>query len=429
MRIRSKEQPPSRRDINRIVGNGASKDDKTRFDSLLRRLRQAFFLDKDCRPLSARERLMEQYRKDGLVLFLGAGVSAGSRIPNWRDLADALLRISGVSPYELSNVKKALPSYITQFELAGQLLGSKKELTKEIYKTLYKSLNCKSHLKDIPRQYKEQCRWSGWPRILEALQANKSLSAIGDLLITDAGANARRNPQIHAVLTVNVDNLLELYCKAKAGGRRVVTMVDRASVGDHPDQIPVYHLHGTLDARDENVFRAPPSSVTPDELQEISDELLPDLVFRESEYFDTIANPTSFVNHTPQSFFRRLNTLFIGTSLDDLNMRRWLHDSFHERVQHRTKFLREFYWKQYDDAKYEATLESLRHFWLRLETQDDGDGKSWNVPKRYVDCVMNNLGVQIVWCKSCEDMRNSINELRQSGQDKEFGRHPAPYPS
>jgi hypothetical protein len=83
---------------------------------------------------------------------------------------------------------------------------------------------------------------------------------VGDLLILEKGKGEkgpRRNPQIHAVITVNADNLLELYCHARLSGAKgkVLTMVDRPSVGDHPDAISVYHLHGILDARDENFRR------------------------------------------------------------------------------------------------------------------------------------------------------------------------------
>jgi hypothetical protein len=429
MRIRSTEQPPTRGDIDRIVQKGASADDKRCFRRFLRRLQKAFFLDTQCRPLPARERLVEQYKKDGLVLFLGAGVSRGSGIPSWLELADVLLLKSGVAPTELDTVKKALPSYITQFELAGQLLGTYRKLVIAIYQGLYERMECKFQLEGMPRRYEEQIGWHGWGDVLKSLQANKTLEAVGDLLITDDGTGPKRNPQIHAVLTSNADNLLELYCEAKTSGKRVITMVDRASVGDHPDQTPVYHLHGTLDARDENLFRPTPASVPPNELQELTDELLPDLVFRESEYYETIANPVSFLNHTPQSFLRRLNALFIGTSLDDLNMRRWLHDSFRERVQHRTSYLREFHWRQYPDAGHEARLESLRHFWLRPETEKDKDGKTWVVPKKHVESVMRNLGVQVVWCTDYEDMRRCLAEVQQRGCDPEFDRRVADYPS
>jgi hypothetical protein len=427
MRIRSAQVPPTHDDIDSILRGGASADGSKRHPALLRRLRQAFFLDREGRPLSARERLVEQYKKDGLVLFLGAGVSVGSGIPSWPRLAESMLHSSGVTPEEFDSVKKALPSYVVQFELARQLLGADSKFVGAIYRELYKGLECKSQLENIPRKYEDQVGWSGWSDLATALQTNETLKAVGDLLIVYDGTKPRRNPQIHAVLTVNVDTLLELYCEAQAGGKRVVRMVDRASVGDHPDQIAVYHLHGTLDARGENLFRSAPANLNASDLQGVIDDLLPELVFRESEYYETIANATSFVNHTPQSFLRRHNVLFIGTSLDDLNMRRWLFDSFRERVLHRSRYLREFYWRRYPDAEHEAELESRRHFWLRPQTETDGT--TWEVPKHHVESVMRKLGVEIVWCTDYDDMRRCLEEIRSHGRDPEFGRRPAEGPS
>jgi hypothetical protein len=392
-------------------------------------LQQSFRIDEDYKPVPPRRRLINQYTEDGLVLFVGAGVSYASGIPTWSDLAERVLRKSGVSEEKIQGLRKALPSYISQFELAGQRLGTYQELVKAIYESLYEKLTCKDCLERIPKKYELQVDWSGWMKVLTALEANKTLKALGDLLVIDGDPEIRRNPQIHSVLTFNADNLLELYCEAKSGGRRLVTMVDRASVGEHPNQTPVYHLHGTLDARGENCLREVPSSVPTEELQELTKELLPELVFRESEYYETIANPVSFINHTPQSFLRRLNALFIGTSLDDLNMRRWLHDSFSERVRHRTNYLRESYWRKYDAAEYEATIESIRHFWLRCETETGNDGEIWNVPKENVDAVMNNLGVQVLWCKDFQDVQTCIRDLHQFGGDPHFGRHGAQYPT
>jgi hypothetical protein len=165
------------------------------------------------------------------------------------------------------------------------------------------------------------------------------------------------------------------------------------------------------------------------DVQDLTDDLLPELVFRESEYYETIANAASFVNHTPQSFLRKLNALFIGTSLDDLNMRRWLFDSFRERVLHRSGFLREFYWRRYPDAEYEAMLESRRHFWLRPETETDRDGTRWSVPKNHVESVMRKLGVEIVWCTDYDDMQRCLQQIQHRGHDQEFGRRAAEGPS
>jgi hypothetical protein len=387
----------------------------------------AFLLDSQNRPLSARQRLVSQYKKDGLVLFLGAGVSVESGVPNWPVLVDRVLAKAGIAHRELAKIERSLPTYITRFELAGLLAGSRVQFVKGLYESLYSGVKCKGVLEQVPPKYEKQIGWPGWKKVLGCLRANKTLAAVGNLLIVD-GRKPRRNPQIHAVLTFNADNLLELYCRALTKGRHIITMVDRASVGDHPDRLSVYHLHGVLDVRGENILRCPPQSVRADTLQTLTEDLLPDLVFRESEYYEAIANPVSFVNHTPQSFLRRLNALFIGTSLDDLNIRRWLHDSFRERVEHRTKYLREFYWEEFPAAEYEARLESVRHFWLRTQTEKGQNNRQWRVPKDSVDRVMANLGVQVVWCRDFDDMRNCVKEVQKFGFDADFDRRPADYP-
>ena len=429
MRVRSTEHPPSQQDIDRILANGASETDVHKFKRFLRRMRMGFFLDSQNRPLSARQRLVNQYKQDGLVLFLGAGVSVESGVPNWPVLVNRVLLKSGIARRDLSQIERSLNTYITRFELAGLRAGNRVQFVKALYESLYSGVKCRGVLEQIPKKYEKQIGWPGWTRVLRCLESNKTLATVGNLLIVHSQRKPRRNPQIHAVLTFNADNLLELYCRALTKGRHIITMVDRASVGDHPDRLSVYHLHGVLDVRGENIFRCPPQSVPVDTLQILTEDLLPDLVFRESEYYEAIANPVSFVNHTPQSFLRRLNALFIGTSLDDLNMRRWLHDSFRERVEHRANYLREFYWEKFPAAEYEARLESLRHFWLRPEAEKGMNNKNWKVPQAPVNLVMGNLGVQVVWCHDFKDMRKCIKEVQKFGYDADFDRRPADYPN
>lgn len=427
MRIRSKEQPASAGEIERIIEFGARSGERESRKRLLERLECSCYLAKGQpeRALKARDRLLAQYQKDGLVLFLGAGVSLGSGIPSWNSLIEDVLQQVGIGDYD--TVKRAFPSLLTQFELAGLRAGGQKAFAEILYDCLYEQpgfKHLKSLLKSIPRGREEQPKWSQWDDLRKELAKNETLRDVGDLLVLDDSEKRTlmRNPQIHAVLTVNADNLLELYCLAKTSGKhRLVTMVDRASVGDHPDATPVYHLHGTLDARDEN-FRRTDSPCVGDNLQEITDDLLPRLVFRESEYYETIAKPASFVNHTPQSYFQRLNVLFIGTSLDDLNIRRWLYSSFQERVEQRTKYLRELHWKFYKDAKSEAKLESVRHFWLRSKKEEAISCER----AKWVDLVMSELGVQVVWCDDLCDMRRCIRELRENGRVPEFGRRAVP---
>jgi hypothetical protein len=142
----------------------------------------------------------------------------------------------------------------------------------------------------------EKKKLFNWQPLLTELRKNATLAAVADLLIDQNSGEAAVNPKIGAVLTTNADNLLQAYVMGRARGRRLLTTVDRTSVGDHPGMISVYHLHGWLDVRDRRTLGV----------------VTPPLVFRESEYFDTIANPNSFADYTGQSLFQRRNGFSSG---------------------------------------------------------------------------------------------------------------------
>jgi len=413
MRVRVNEQPPTKQQICDLVKSGASRDDQRR---IVKRLQKSCYLDADNHALGPKERLLAQYRKDGLVLFLGAGVSCESGIPSWTKLIERLLSKDKIgTDYEV--VKLAFPSLLAQFDLAAYCLDSQLKFACQLYSCLYRDLKFKDLLGEIPKNPDAEARWRKWDQVVAELERNGTLKAVGELLILEEGQHLRRNPQILAVLTTNADNLLEIYCRARTSGKsRILTMVDRASVGDHPDAISVYHLHGTLDARGENIVRTD-SPCDASESQEIDNELLPDLVFRESEYYETIANPFNFVNHVPQSYLQRLNVLFVGTSLDDLNIRRWLYNSFRERVKHRMKYLREYHCRVYKDAECEAKLASVRHFWIRTKTEGGQP-----VPTDLVEMSVRNLGIQVIWCDDYAGVQNCLNDLKQNGANPNFGR-------
>ncbi len=283
------------------------------YNALLKRLRQSCYLDDSNVPLDAEQRLLEQYGRDGLVLFLGAGVSVGSNVPNWESLIQSLIRKAAMPPSDNIDFNRSRVEHLLrEFDRVYIHLGSKqKEFLKLLYDCLYEHFDAKLRvlLGKIPLRREALLGWKHWDECCDALAQNRSLAAVGDLLVTDdpviqGRAPWRRNPQVHAVLTVNADNLLELYCQAKTRGHRVIAQVDRASVGDHPDAIPVCHLHGTLDIRGENFKR----------LSRMDRDLLPDVVFRTPEYRRTIASPSSFVNLTPQSYRRNLTLVLILTN-------------------------------------------------------------------------------------------------------------------
>jgi len=49
-------------------------------------------------------------------------------------------------------------------------------------------------------------------------------------------------------------------------------------------------------------------------------------------------------------------------------------------------------------------------------------------PEQHVDCVMSNLGVQVIWCDDYDDMRSCIHKLQKAGHSSQFGRGLAEFP-
>lgn len=137
MRIRINEQPASEEDTRRIMEFGAHEDDIDPRKHLLERLQTSCYLDEENpkRPLNARERLLEQYSNDGLVLFLGAGISVRSGIPTWASLIQDVFQKIKIDP---ANAEQAASSSIyARFELAALRSDGHKKFCDILYDSLY----------------------------------------------------------------------------------------------------------------------------------------------------------------------------------------------------------------------------------------------------------------------------------------------------
>jgi hypothetical protein len=372
----------------------------------LNRMRKCGYLDSGDRRTSGLERLRLQYDSDGLVLFLGAGSSIASGIPEWRGLIDGMLKTLGFVP-ALENAssfsrlleEKASLSLLSQFDLVSHQCKGPDQSDRFVGMV-------RDHLYGAPEFQEvrrlmnaipvdnEKKKLFDWQPLLTELRKNATLAAVGDLLLDQNRGEAVVNPKIGAVLTTNADNLLQAYVMGRARGRWLLTTVDRASVGDHPGMISVYHLHGWLDVRDRRTLAV----------------VTPPLVFRESEYFDTMANPNSFANYTAQSLFQRRNVLFIGTSMEDVNVRRWLYNSFEERLRHRAHLLKSRY-GDYPGAEAEAYAASIRHFWFK-RAQDLPEPR--RVIQNSVADAMRHLGVEVVWYEEHSEIADHLRTLSSS---------------
>lgn len=390
--------------------------------SLRQRMQKSCYLDANGRRLSTFQRLKAQYESDGLTLFLGAGVSVGSGVRSWRDLVDALL--ADVLSYKAQKGQSASRilseqanlSLPAQFSLISEYCSTDNDFTTRLIKCLYggeKFRKIKELLESIPLSNKQKVQAKTTTTIWKPLQAkiekdNPTLAAVGKLLVDWNAKSPLCNGKIHAVITTNADNLLQNYVMALARGRRLLNTVDRPSVGDHPGMISVFHLHGFLDSRTGvNNNGTLPQTPSADEEPEPGR-----LVFRESEYFDVIASPTGFANYTAHSFLQRTNVLFIGASLDDVNLRRWLYTSCRERIKARAAYLRRIY-GEYKDAAVEARYAALRHFWLRSKKdlpKLNSGSKRDNLPA-LIEELSRTLGIEVIWYKDHSEIAELLLAL------------------
>lgn len=259
------------------------------------------------------ERLRETYARDGIFLALGAGVSVGSQLPNWRGLIQRLVSVhldSGDSQLfeDLEHSGLALPVIASLLE---ERSSDRSEFIERVRDALY--LN-------FP-YYPEGVTKSNRRRFVRTIQGtNPTLRSVASLCAVPAenGRTYEANPRIRAIVTFNLDALLQAYVYARYE-QRLVRTIERPSASRVADKISVYHMHGFLrfDTKAGDLSKEAPDAA----------------VLTEQDYFDFFNEPTSLFNYTFLYLLREFSCLFIGLSMQDDNIRRLLHYSKVERLR------------------------------------------------------------------------------------------------
>ena len=144
---------------------------------------------------------------------------------------------------------------------------------------------------------------------------NRTLASIMDLCIDTSKADPTPRVRIGAVLTYNMDALLQNYDRALHGSPRRFRTIERASKRRHPGKLPLYHLHGLI------------LPTRADERDDDADSL----ILCEDDYHARTDDPYSFANTTMQWALRDFVCVFVGCSLDDELMRRALYRAKEEQ--------------------------------------------------------------------------------------------------
>lgn len=311
---------------------------------------QALIDRPDAAPAWARalNDLAAAVRDDQVVLFLGAGVSFSAGIPGWGDLVDRVMtRVFDRSPVPLPANSHRVARLMRTHSKASDLIlaqHARRELGRDfqgiLRHELYRTATGRSRL----------------------------LSALGELVVRD---------RAKAAVTYNFDDFLESELRRRGLDTRIV---DREGQPDVPG-FPVFHVHGLL--RRNGFVRQD------------------GLVFAESEFHDESLDPYRWSALIQVANLVRSTCLFVGSSIQDPNMRRLL------RV-----------------VKKRNPEDVGPHFVIFKHTNPAAVAGEANPPISAAEAIrardiidnlietdLNELGLQVIWVDSHEEVADVVSEL------------------
>ena len=262
--------------------------------------------------VDARTALARTCHGGGMTLVVGAGISMGRGLPNWNTLARGLWRAAfgrRPSPWDMDKdgeSLRAIPQFLPiVFELVRQELGADNFL-KVLRAQLYR--DARYPIKDAAFR-----------------NSSESLAVLARLLVQEFERGRER--RIDAVITLNADDMLEQAAFALRGGasfrrgEEVVRVVARPTHsplrGQKWQPIRIYHIHGFLPAND-------PSNYGGNSGMRFTNAFNHMLVFTDTQYWSTSATALAFANRVMLTALSESSCVFVGLSMTDINLLRWL---------------------------------------------------------------------------------------------------------
>ncbi len=283
------------------------------------------------------KKLCDVYKNTSQIgLVIGAGVSKISGVPLYKELALYLFEET-----EQKLLKNGAPEEAIEY-LRGQLqlLKANKKLTIEPDKVIqfiamyldseqaFKQAMKKIIFRDVPRDAAGNLELTHKRISSETFRKNPTLDAVITFCAAIPAVKTEAahrpgwltNPKVGAILTTNYDNLVEGSFGTKYGKSLLKPVARLTSKEAIPgkDIIPVYHMHGYIsyitDKRSKDGVKAS------------------NLVAAENDYYDTFYNYLGYQNRIASSFLRRYPAIFIGCSMQDINIRRILFQLQREKI-------------------------------------------------------------------------------------------------
>ena len=262
------------------------------------------------------QRLQDVLNDFDVALFLGAGLSVPNKIPAWQALT---ARLSNEAEPVVRKLQSYGVSLTTQLQLARQKAPGddwSKRMRSVLYAGLWRQVAAQARFiarlsaKDFGETDKAA---RGRVRTFFA-RTNPVLLQIVEACAVDRDGQRKANDRIGAILTTNIDGLLQACDRACHGHPRMLRTVEDATKNSVFEKITLYHLHGYVNL---NAAKPTPSD---------------GLVLTEDEYLGRNDDPYSWASVVLHWALREFPIVFVGCSMTDELVRRALRRSLLERL-------------------------------------------------------------------------------------------------
>lgn len=333
--------------------------------------------------------LLPQVQQKGWSLCVGAGISIPI-FPSWNELVSLLMQ--QISPNISHSAIDELQSKFSPDTLiqAAWAMSGNEDFSQLLSDILYRNLKSKINIKQWDRFRKlftithstfgSDDAWKEFIKISNTLFSQTTAYNIAKLIADSNGTLFAPK----SILSFNAEPLLYSLINAFVRQKYIETgqthhrhdmlqLMTKSTSSYSNEKIPYYFCHGAL-----------LNNIATKYKKEYDAESK--MVFSEAQYLN-MANNYSWQSISFLDACLKSTVIFVGVSLTDSNMRKWLNSIQKER--------------SLDIA---MPVDSTQHFWIEREPQNK-ESMDW------MEASVHHLGVRIVWIKDWKETASVISKM------------------
>lgn len=324
------------------------------------------------------------------ALCIGAGTSCPI-FPSWKELVEAI--ISDIYPDITDDAKKEILSSFdldTLIQAACNIRGES-SFAEWISEKLYSKLKscipsndwknfCKIFTAHIANVYKDK-DWIGFIQYRDRLFRETTAYSLAKVIVDSYGSTLSPS----AILSFNAEpllfSLINSFIREKAIGPKfkgccpeMLELHTLSAIPSQKERIPYYYCHGALldwiSPKKRFIYKTDSN-----------------LVFSENQYLSLSNSVYSWQSTTFLHTCVNSIVIFIGVSLSDSNMRKWLNCVQMER-----------------NNDIGSMFNSTKHFWI-TKIPKNKETMDW------MEASVYHLGVRIVWIEEWNQTANALKKI------------------